>query len=217
MTARMTPNPNPSPELRVAALNDIARVVVKAIEAGSCADIWSSEMLPALNRFAALSPQTLPAPGEVEQRARKVLADTRIAAGSLFGGCPDDVAVSAMLAFAIATQPAMSQGGEVTQKDRDAAGLCDPANRVDYKEGKRDDSIIVQTLVRHRLAALATVAAANDEGVALRAAEALLPYTSHAIGCAIYQQTWANGAPKCNCGIEEARAAIRHLSQGGIS
>ncbi|PTQ64472.1 hypothetical protein C8J45_103322 [Sphingomonas sp. PP-CE-3G-477] len=69
MIDRMTPNPNPSPELRVAALNDIARVVVKAIEAGSCADIWSSEMLPALNRFAALSPQTLPAPGEVHEFA----------------------------------------------------------------------------------------------------------------------------------------------------
>jgi hypothetical protein len=62
---------------------------------------------------------------------------------------------------------------------------------------------------------LATVAAGDDEGVALRAAEALLPYTSHAIGCAIYQQSWSKGAPECTCGVEEARAAIRLLSQGG--
>lgn len=52
------------------------------------------------------------------------------------------------------------------------------------------------------------------EGVPLEVAEALLPYTSHAIGCAIYQQSWHVGAPECTCGVEEARAAIRILSRG---
>jgi hypothetical protein len=52
---------------------------------------------------------------ELLQRARLTLADARIAAGSLIGDCPDDVAVSAMLSFAALSQtpPAPSLSTDV--------------------------------------------------------------------------------------------------------
>lgn len=44
-------------------------------------------------------------------------------------------------------------------------------------------------------------------------AKALLPYTSHNIGCAIYQRSWVSGEPPCTCGLDEARALLSAPSQ----
>ncbi|MFC0684912.1 hypothetical protein [Novosphingobium clariflavum] len=38
--------------------------------------------------------------------------------------------------------------------------------------------------------------------------DALLPHTSHAVGCAIYQKSWALREPDCSCGLEAARQAL---------
>lgn len=56
--------------------------------------------------------------------------------------------------------------------------------------------------------------AAEAEVARLReAGEGLLPFTAHAIGCAIYQRSWATSEPDCTCGMDEARAALN--AQGG--
>ena len=37
-------------------------------------------------------------------------------------------------------------------------------------------------------------------------------FASHAIGCALYQRSWACGEPPCTCGLDEVRAKIAALS-----
>ena len=33
-------------------------------------------------------------------------------------------------------------------------------------------------------------------------------YTTHSIRCALYQQPWISGAPRCSCGLDAARTAL---------
>ena len=190
-------NPNPSPELLPCPFcgsagkhhkNDLYEFIqCSNDECAMCPStnwriIEKGDALPAWNT-RALTPPTpaetvtvaLPGAGEVEQRARKVLADTRIAAGSLFGDCPDEVAISAMLSFA-------------------------------------------------------TVAAANDEGVALEAALSAMGWAdermiadARKIAGGFWFETYGYGGNCCltvpqvaslrSC-LDGARAAIRLLSQG---
>jgi len=49
---------------------------------------------------------------------------------------------------------------------------------------------------------------APDSEVLRQAVNELERYTSHHIGCALYQQSWVSGAPRCNCGLDAVRAAI---------
>lgn len=39
----------------------------------------------------------------------------------------------------------------------------------------------------------------------LELARDLERFTSHSIGCAIYQKSWASGAPDCSCGLDGLR------------
>jgi hypothetical protein len=43
----------------------------------------------------------------------------------------------------------------------------------------------------------------------------LLSFTSHSLACAIYQRSWASGAPKCTCGLDEVRASVAALTTAG--
>lgn len=45
--------------------------------------------------------------------------------------------------------------------------------------------------------------------------DALLPHTSHAVGCAIYQKSWALREPDCSCGLEAAHQALAAPGNGG--
>lgn len=59
----------------------------------------------------------------------------------------------------------------------------------------------------------ATPARGGDE---LReAVRAVLSFTSHAIGCAIYQRSWASGEPDCSCGLDAARKALASTDMAG--
>ena len=67
----------------------------------------------------------------------------------------------------------------------------------------------LRTLLRFATEALATTPAPRE----MEAASALLPYTSHSIGCAVYQRSWASGEPPCTCGLEAARATLAKLDR----
>jgi hypothetical protein len=102
--------------------------------------------------------------------------------------------------------------GEVMQ---DAWGeICDDAGAhpSDMKHGRGSVlhysphhwTALIALRLNERLAAFADTpppAAAGDRSLA----EALLPFTSHDIGCAVYQRSWIV-EPPCTCGLERARA-----------
>jgi hypothetical protein len=102
------------------------------------------------------------------------------------------------------TMPTNEAGLRVTQDDREAVVSCHtlmPAIEADILSGNRDHHPWVQGMARQRLSAFAAGERAGIE----RGHAALLPFTSHSVGCAIYQRSWALGAPPCTCGLDAAR------------
>lgn len=55
-------------------------------------------------------------------------------------------------------------------------------------------------------AATPTALSSAEDGALREAIAALLPFTSHDIGCAIYKRSWVGGEPPCTCGLDDARA-----------
>jgi hypothetical protein len=80
--------------------------------------------------------------------------------------------------------------------DREAlyGGLISAGHATEYARRMADTlpdtDGSLQMLARHRAAV----------------AEALVRYTEHSLGCAIYQRSYAHGIPDCSCGVEKARA-----------
>lgn len=64
--------------------------------------------------------------------------------------------------------------------------------------------------------AIEAMLAFADEGSGIgelrEAVAGLLPYTSHNIGCALYQRSWSTEEPNCTCGLDHARAALSQSS-----
>lgn len=74
---------------------------------------------------------------------------------------------------------------------------------------RSDDPLTVEDGGKTVIDAMLTFAAeASGIGVLREAAAGLLPYTSHNIGCAIYQRSWSASEPNCTCGLDNARAAL---------
>jgi hypothetical protein len=177
---------------------------------------------------------------ELLQRARLTLADARIAAGSLIGDCPDDVAVSAMLSFAALSQtppaPSLSTDvqsaaavfheqdvslkvalpapGEVEEVGRIVKWIDEAIERT-KKNGATEGVWLSGSQWRVVRAALATVAAANDVGVADAACEALEGIAEHAEtrikdGKDLGANIWKIALEDT---VRDARAAICLLSQ----
>lgn len=197
----MTPNPNPSPELREA----IAAAKIKARDVLGIA--WHN--LEEISRFelvlAALSPQTLPAPGEVELPTEEQLGDWLVencGKGIPHGEARDRAGMLHGLAYVL-------RQIEGTNSYTVHIGQCNSAT-----------SAIRMALNHFAREALATVAAANDEGVAeaIEAAAKVcddLASTAASIQAAI--ELSGGEAPIKNAQREAAEtlaAAIRLLSQG---
>ncbi|MES3054941.1 hypothetical protein O6V14_04795 [Sphingomonas faeni] len=142
----MTPNPNPSPESVKLVASALCRAAGMDPEGGARTGYsWIDHEADARTLLAALSPQTLPAPGEVERYTED--------------------SVRAMLRG--------TTKGE-TLRAWCKANDVNPTHAYEFADGKRNapadllgamglDRTIV---VAHPSPTLATVAAANDEGVA---------------------------------------------------
>ncbi|TCQ04074.1 hypothetical protein [Sphingomonas sp. PP-CC-3A-396] len=185
----MTPNPNPSPELQAV---EAARVRVRDSQisaGGDNVEVNFRALMDLFGAITALSPQTLPAPGEVERSFRNESLDQ---------------AVRRLTKEAIADSLAV-----ITKSFDDLF--------ADRDEWRTQHEALLE--VRQQdLASLATVAAANDEAFARgveASAKVLDARVSRIKSLYADEIGMSDMRVACEMEAEAGAAAIRLLSQGG--